>query len=205
MISRDLINNEMRRVEDGIEKKLRSFFTTPDIKGTARGMCKAFSSMREMIRVGRASIVPTIISEARDDIEIMDSMESVLQSSKTLSGRITEKIAVIGYENLFTQYGLEVQECVRMHNNKKSKRDIDIRLILPNKDVFISVTTMPQERKDSVWPMEYKLAQHYSEMVLGGKGFIFLALMGGYPVRFAAMSCPNLHEEVLRQIVGEVL
>lgn len=149
---------------------------------------------------------------------------SVHQGAKSKRGQLANSLTAFAYEHLFAPWGVKVEQKVAYGG----KRDIDLLVELPKGDVYVSVTTVPRERKDKTWPAEYEGVLGYRK-VYGEKkpfGFIALmyegthnatrqqneralkikeALMQGTGVIVACAMLPDQHEHVLSRIMGKFI
>lgn len=108
-----------------------------------------------------------------DPVFVFDRCVGVHQGHKSKIGRIMNDAVAARYSELFAPWSLEVERKVRIGG----KRDIDVLLAFAKADLYVSVTTIPQERKDETWPNEFRMVDDYRRNFgYGRKPFRFLGL-----------------------------
>jgi len=137
---------------------------------TAKGLWEDYLAVKTLTPEQKREAV---LSEDGDPVKIFDKCVSVSQGHRTHVGRFMNNAVAERYSRLFAHAVTSVERKVRVGN----KRDIDVLLEFDRADLFVSVTTIPQERKDETWPNEYRLIDEYRRNhTKGNKPFKFVAL-----------------------------
>lgn len=97
---------------------------------------------------------PVDIAEPAYDLSV-----SLSQGAKAKKGFAVNKIVANEYSAFFGSIANKIETEVRVRNTRKA--DVDVMLDLPGGLIFISITTIPQERKDGTWRSEHEYVETY--------------------------------------------
>jgi len=199
-------------------------------------MVKAYRDLSKIARIdaiqkfGEARKEIESILDANVNMRLYDEAVSAHQGKNAARGRLCNDLAAYSYGVLFSAWNPKVEQRVRMTNGKKKngKRDIDVLVELPKGDLYVSVTTVPQERKDETWKSEFDAVVNYRSVMGVHKPFCFICLMyeyqkeatlqanlsaikrkmrlmGGRNMEITAVMAPDHHAEVLSRIMGALI
>jgi hypothetical protein len=104
--------------------------------------------------------------------QLYDKAVSIAQN-RNLRGLMLNTLVAYSYGRLFRPYGVETEVKVT-----RDRRDIDVLFRLPRGLLYVSATTVPQERKKTDWAAEIDTLKHYHQRQKTPTSYLFLGLMG---------------------------
>ena len=90
--------------------------------------------------------------------DVYDLSVSRFQGAKAHKGRLVNKLIEDGYSEFFGDKVIEIFPEYKIGDD--GKRDVDLYIRLPGGELFITITTIPQERKDATWREEKNVIYH---------------------------------------------
>lgn len=108
----------------------------------------------------------------KGSVAVFDRCVSLNQGHRARIGNLCNSVVAKRYGDLLNPWLIKTETRIRVGN----KRDIDLLFIMPKADLYVSVTTIPQERKDETWVNEYSLVEQTRRFSGETRPFYFVPL-----------------------------
>ena len=153
--------------------RFEPYFQKLGLEGTAQGMHTAFESLSSKINEDKKAAFRSFTEEnwsATSD-ELYDEAVRLFQD-KNMRGLMLNNLVAYGYEKLLHTHGV-----IKELKVTRDRRDIDVCFRLPRGLLYVSATTVPQERKKTDWAAEIDVLKHYHSRQKKAEQYLFIGLM----------------------------